>query len=380
MPFQHADSRQQPRESSTTILPDSRTLGYAVYGIPYRQKPECSTTTQTGLSSGQSEIAPCDDVPTVIYCHGVPGCRLEAAPLHKHAFNAGVRITSIDRPGIGLSSPLSKRTILDFADDVHYLLSHLGVKQYYILAYSAGAPYAYTLGLSASHRAANEGKESEVLGIGIVAGSAPWYIAVKTLTLSQRILSNLACWFPNLISYILEHNIARPARQEPSQTLIDIEDGSTTEMNIFEKIIEDQIDSLDSYSQTILENPENRTAFIMNMREAHKGLMKDLVVDIKLIISKWGFRLSDIRAICQTGTGSSPFIKMWYGGRDENVPLQQGEAMKKEIEIGVNGQERVELNVFPADTHFSMLPERGEHILRSLTGRSRHSSSSIFLA
>jgi pimeloyl-ACP methyl ester carboxylesterase len=93
--------------SSTLTLPDGRKLGYAEYGS----------------STGQA----------VIYLHGLPGSRLEAASLHAFGLELGVRIIAPDRPGIGWSSPHPGRTLLGFAQDVARLAEHLGLRVFNVL-------------------------------------------------------------------------------------------------------------------------------------------------------------------------------------------------------------------------------------------------------
>lgn len=413
-----------PLEHNIYILPDSRKLGYAVYGLPLpgtsrtKQESEVNCTTCPPATAPDCPLTPQnfpeakeDDIPTIIYCHGVPSCRLEAASLHDPSVKSKVRIIAIDRSGIGLSSPLSKRTILDFADDVRVLLGHLRIKRVYALGYSGGAPYAFGLALALSrqlpqhsqHGCQTEdesGKEVTVLGIGIIAGLAPWHIAVKTLTIPQRIMANIVYWTPGIASLILEYNVARIARQSstpPSPFLyphplqcqkqhkgneIHCRPEASKEADSFELLMEEHINSLDSHSQEKLhkEGGVNRYNLIRTLREVYKGSMKELILDMNLIIStNWGYTLSDIanlinqtrrkKNVFQTSS-HTPFIKMWYGGRDENVPLFQGDSIKEEIEKSIQVEERgnngVSLVVYPSDTHFSILSKRGEHILRSL--------------
>lgn len=75
------------RYAKTIVLKDGRTLGYADFGNP-NGKP-------------------------VFYFNGYPGSRLEAKAGEKGIEKSGIRVISIDRPGIGLSDPKPKRTLLD---------------------------------------------------------------------------------------------------------------------------------------------------------------------------------------------------------------------------------------------------------------------------
>jgi hypothetical protein len=93
--------------SDTLVLPDGRKLGYAQYG------------RLTGHA--------------ILYVHGIPGSRLEAARFHDLGLDLGIRIIAADRPGIGLSEPQTDRTLLGHAKDLEALVRHLGVDEYSVL-------------------------------------------------------------------------------------------------------------------------------------------------------------------------------------------------------------------------------------------------------
>lgn len=93
--------------SATITLPDGRKLGYAEYG------------SKEGS--------------TIICLHGLPGSRIDFARSDAAAKDVGARIISIDRPGIGLSSPYERGTLLTFAKDVEHLTDTLGLDSYAVL-------------------------------------------------------------------------------------------------------------------------------------------------------------------------------------------------------------------------------------------------------
>ena len=115
-------SPSQPKDttSQTFVLPSSsRTLGYHLRGTP-------SPTT-----------------PTILYFHGFPTSRLEAALCARVPFP--LHIIVIDRPGLGLSTFQPNRRILDWPADVLALIDHLNIAAFYVLGDSGGAPYALIL-------------------------------------------------------------------------------------------------------------------------------------------------------------------------------------------------------------------------------------------
>ena len=76
-------------------LPDGRALGYCEYGDP------------SGIP--------------VIFCHGYPASRLQAALTQSVARKIGLRIVSADRPGFGLSDPLPGRNLFDARELDEYM-------------------------------------------------------------------------------------------------------------------------------------------------------------------------------------------------------------------------------------------------------------------
>lgn len=78
----------------------------------------------------------------VVSNHGGLSSRLDVLPAHDAAAAAGIRLLSPDRPGIGGSSRLPDRTLLDWPNDVAALLDHIGASTCSVLGWSLGAPYA----------------------------------------------------------------------------------------------------------------------------------------------------------------------------------------------------------------------------------------------
>lgn len=95
-------------------MPDGRKLGYCTVG---RGSP-------------------------VIYFHGTASSRLEVLLLKDYAEKAGLQIVGIDRPGYGLSTLHTRKSLQDFNGDVNYLADHLGFERFAVLAWSGGGAFA----------------------------------------------------------------------------------------------------------------------------------------------------------------------------------------------------------------------------------------------
>jgi pimeloyl-ACP methyl ester carboxylesterase len=78
----------------------------------------------------------------VLWCHGGPGSRLEAAPLHGAAGDAGLRLVGVDRPGYGSSTPQPGRTIAGWVSDALAVADRLGIDEFVTVGVSTGGAYA----------------------------------------------------------------------------------------------------------------------------------------------------------------------------------------------------------------------------------------------
>lgn len=102
--------RMDNGSSDTFILPDGRKLGYAQYGS-LKGRP-------------------------ILYLHGLPGSRLEAAGYDELGLKLGARIIAADRPGYGWSSPHPGRTLLDYPKDLEHLAKYLELNSYGVLVWA----------------------------------------------------------------------------------------------------------------------------------------------------------------------------------------------------------------------------------------------------
>lgn len=109
---QHFDSRT----SQTLTLEDGRILGFAEFG------------SESGYP--------------IFHLHGLPGSRYEGKLLESAASENNARIVTVDRPGVGLSSPQPNRTALDHAKDLQALAAHLDIDRFSIVGVSGGGSYA----------------------------------------------------------------------------------------------------------------------------------------------------------------------------------------------------------------------------------------------
>jgi pimeloyl-ACP methyl ester carboxylesterase len=68
--------------------------------------------------------------------------------MHKAASALQLNIIAPDRPGIGSSSQLPNRTVQQYPSDIAEICQQLGIKQFSVMASSAGTMYALALTLA----------------------------------------------------------------------------------------------------------------------------------------------------------------------------------------------------------------------------------------
>ncbi|MER6628541.1 alpha/beta hydrolase [Streptomyces sp. NPDC000987] len=109
---------REPARLGQTELPDGRLLGWAEWG-------------------------PADGTP-VLLCPG-------AATSRRLAFGGaavdaeGVRLVSLDRPGLGASDPAPGRTLTGWATDIRHFVQERGLHAPSVVGFSQGAPFALAL-------------------------------------------------------------------------------------------------------------------------------------------------------------------------------------------------------------------------------------------
>ncbi|WP_116245318.1 alpha/beta fold hydrolase [Nocardiopsis sp. FIRDI 009] len=104
-----------PERLGETVLTDGRTLAWAEWGPrdghPVLFVPGAATSRRLGIGAGAAEAL-------------------------------GVRLVSVDRPGLGASSPDPGHTFADFADDIADLARRRGLGRPPVVGNSQGAPFA----------------------------------------------------------------------------------------------------------------------------------------------------------------------------------------------------------------------------------------------
>ena len=78
----------------------------------------------------------------VVFHHGTGDSRLARHPDESLTADAGVRLLTVDRPGVGASTRLPDRSLLDWPADLERLADELGLETFAVAGWSGGGPHA----------------------------------------------------------------------------------------------------------------------------------------------------------------------------------------------------------------------------------------------
>lgn len=245
-----------------------------------------------GGKLGVAQYGRPDGRPT-FYFHGLPGSRLEASLADRIANDLGIRIVSIDRPGMGLSTFRPERKISDIAFDAERLADALGIGKFSVLGVSGGAPYALACGIRLPGR---------VTRIGLVCPAGPF--AEKryrsAMDWKLKLVPYLAVRTPDCFRKVLRM-VSRIMMSDPERFLLRLAGRAGSPDR-----------------EVIL---ANTSLFSANLREAFRGGEAGAVRDAELLFRQWGFQPSE---------ATQP-VFLWHGGRDRIIPQDVGIRLSEEI-------------------------------------------------
>ena len=96
---------------------------------------------QDGRRLGFAQFGDADGEP-IIFFHDLWGNRNLRHPDDSILARLGIRLIGVDRPGYGMSSRKSGRSLMDVVDDVMLLSKAMKLERFSVLGFSAGGPYA----------------------------------------------------------------------------------------------------------------------------------------------------------------------------------------------------------------------------------------------
>lgn len=300
-------------EEEFLSLPGDRVLCYAIYG------DRSATATAT-----------------IFFNHGLPGCHIEALGYDAAAIRAGLRIIAVDRPGMGGSTPVPDRRILDWPADLLRLADALHVERFGVLGVSGGVPYTLAC--------LREIPRARCVGGGVIAGIYPFHLGLAGMMLQARVLLSLGAWSPWLVEKALDLDMGAAARD------------AATHPERLEKQLGDSLQTRPEPDRAAWEaaSPEMRAILVEDLRRGLLQGCRAAAWEIHLAATDWGFELDEL------AVEPGKFV-MWHGAHDVNAPV----AMANKAHALIKG---AEMRVSEADGHLSMSLGSLEEVVETLSG------------
>ena len=270
-----------PRRDESMELPGGRQLAWCEFGDP----------------AGRP----------VLYCHGLPGSRLEPALMDAAAAQRGLRVIAVDRPGYGGTSPRPGRILGDEVDDFVALADRLDIEAFDTLGFSGGGPHALACAALAPHR---------VRRVGLVGSWAPFHLAGR---------DGMAEGFRQLWA-LAETDF--PAFEEALEGAV-AQAGSA-----YDLLLGGAPDS----DRAILQAEHVADAYRRDTDEAMRQSFAGMFEDAHAVIAPWGF---SIAAVDQP-------VGLWHGDADGNAPVGMGRWLARELPDAT-------LTEWPGAAHFEAL-------------------------
>lgn len=284
---------------NTIDLRDGRTIGYAEYG---------------DLAGNP-----------IFYFHGGQESRLSSFFMDSIAMKMGIRIISMDRPGIGISSFQKDRTFYDWGKDVNELADFLGIKKYSIFGLSGGAPHVLSCLINNPERIKNA---------AIISGATP-YDYKGTLK---------GMWFPvKILHWLAGMKSDKKLRKYIQKDFHSMLNNPEKRMKQFQRFLPEPDKKM------MRNNPNYGWDFIQGSIESYKQGVDGVVQEWKLYVADWGMNFNNIE---------HP-VTLWYGREDKMAPVARGEFYKEHLRNST-------LKIINNEAHFSLIRNHLTEILSDL--------------
>jgi pimeloyl-ACP methyl ester carboxylesterase len=260
-----------PRFEGALRLPSGRSLGFAEFG-PRAGRP-------------------------LLWFHGTPGARRQIPPLARTLAHArDVRIVSVERPGVGESTPHAYGAVVDFASDVARLCDALEIARFGVAALSGGGPYA----LACAHAL-----PGRVVAVALLSGVAP----AAGPDAAEGGASRLIRAFAPLLG-----RARRPLGGALRGLVRLLEPLADPAVDLFAR-------QMPEGDRRLFEDAAMRRMFQEDLILASRFHMQAVCLDVALFARPWGFALADLAVP----------VHLWYGDSDNIVPVAHGRHLAERI-------------------------------------------------
>lgn len=234
----------------------------------------------------------------VIFCHGWPSSRTMARLTDEPARELGIRIVSLDRPGIRDSSFQPNRKLGDWPRLLEQVVERLGLREFRVLAISGGAPYAYATAVTMPER---------VRAIAIVGGAPP----IAEITDGEGLLP--------LYRWMLALYRSRPALLRRCfyvvRPFLSVRSPVRFRPFVLKML---RLRPCDAES---LRNAAAFDAVFESQRLAWRASAEGVMADAEIYAQPWGFAIEDVRVP----------VRLWHGKEDRAFSVQLAEQMVRRL-------------------------------------------------
>lgn len=287
--------------NQTLILSDGRTLGYAESGDP----------------KGKA----------LFLFHGLHSSRLEVKLFHKEMLEAKIRLISIDRGGMGISTFQENRQVLDIVTDIEALADSLDIEKFSVLGSSSGAKYALACAFKIPERLNSSHLVSSAVPVEFINSDMPQ---------SMRIFTQILQKIPWLLHSIFWFTYGR----------------FTKDFSTADKYLGNIALPLDEVDKKLLKNEHIKKEFWDIFSESYRQGTKAVAYDAQfdLLKNSWGFKGADIKM---------KNIYFWHGELDGGVPISMARKFSETIDSAT-------FRAFENEGHLSIFFNRLDEILEKL--------------
>ncbi len=257
------------------------------------------------------------------YFHGLPGSRCEGALFHQACHDANVELIALDRPGYGLSEPVSGDRLARWPELVEAVADQLEFDRFLVLAASGGGPYALACASTSAAR---------VRATGICCGLGD--LAQTQLRASMGVIPRLGFRMAEISPALLRSTYGLAAG---------------IAARVFPGVAIDAMGWLNTrMDRDTLREPAVRAAFVATLRAAFQQGAAGGCEDMRAAVRGWPFDLTRIAG-----------LQLWHGDQDSVVPLSHSGWVAHQVP-------GARLTVIAGEGHFSLPVRYAVEVVRSL--------------
>ncbi|HEX3448561.1 MAG TPA: alpha/beta fold hydrolase [Isosphaeraceae bacterium] len=148
---------------------------------------------------------------TVFFFHGLIGSHYQAAYIADQAREHGLRIIAPNRPGVGASEFVERKSALEAVDDIEDVAAALGLFEFSVIGISGGTPYALATLLRLGSR---------IRTVTLISGMGPMRLpgALEGMDRRRRLILAVGSRYPQVARRRLRTELVR-FRADPDRFL-----------------------------------------------------------------------------------------------------------------------------------------------------------------